>query len=89
MYEASEKVIKTIRRKMWKIGAGYVERDATMIVTPRVVVCVVFCAAEINIRYHVVKCEFFLFKRMKCENTLTVLRLKAPNWKIRAKWVLD
>ena len=38
MYEPSERVIKTIVRKNWKISDDYVDRNVTMIVTPRVVV---------------------------------------------------
>ena len=38
MYEPSEKVIKTILRKNWKISDGYIDRNVTMMVTPRVVV---------------------------------------------------
>lgn len=38
MYEASERVIKTVVRKKWKISDGYIDRNVTMIVTPRVVV---------------------------------------------------
>ena len=37
MYEASERVIKTVVRKKWKISDGYIDRNVTMIVTPRVV----------------------------------------------------
>lgn len=38
MYEASERVVKTITRKNWKISDGYINRNVTMIVTPKVVV---------------------------------------------------
>ena len=38
MHEPSEKVLKTIVRKDWKIGSGYVHRNVTLLVTPRVVV---------------------------------------------------
>lgn len=38
MHEPSEKVLKTIVRKDWKIGSGYVNRNVTLLVTPRVVV---------------------------------------------------
>ena len=36
MYEPSEKVIKTFLRKNWKIKDGFIDRNVTMIVTPKV-----------------------------------------------------
>jgi hypothetical protein len=38
MHEASEKVVKKVLRKDWKIGSGYIDRNVTLLVTPRVVV---------------------------------------------------
>jgi hypothetical protein len=38
MYEPSKRVIRTFVRKNWKISDGYIDRNVTMIVTPKVVV---------------------------------------------------
>ena len=37
MYEPSEKVVKVLSRKNWKIIDGFVEKNVTMIVTAKVV----------------------------------------------------
>ena len=37
MYEASDRVVKVFNRKNWKISNGFIERNVTMIVTPKVV----------------------------------------------------
>jgi hypothetical protein len=47
MYEPSERVVKTFMRKNWKISDGIIERNVTMIVTPKVVVRI-FLLCEIN-----------------------------------------
>jgi hypothetical protein len=46
MYEPSERVVKTFTRKNWKISDGHVERNVTMIVTPKVVVRVLFMFSD-------------------------------------------
>ena len=37
MYEPSERVVKSVLRKNWKINGGSINRQVTMIVTPKVV----------------------------------------------------
>ena len=37
MYEASERVIRTLVRHDWKVSGRHVSRNVTMIVTPKVV----------------------------------------------------
>ena len=36
MYEPSERVVKTFLRKNWKIKDSFIDRNVTMIVTPKV-----------------------------------------------------
>ena len=58
MHEPSVKVLKTVVRKDWKIGSGYVDRNVTLLVTPRVMVIVLYCIVLEYIRIWINKSYF-------------------------------
>jgi hypothetical protein len=75
MYEPSEKVIKTFVRKNWKISDGYIDRNVTMMVTPRVVVL-----ETINKTFFLyLFSKIFFYLRRKFESILIVQLWKALN----------
>jgi hypothetical protein len=48
MHEPSDKVIKKVVRKNWKLGTGYIDRNITLLVTPRVKVLINKFKKELN-----------------------------------------